>query len=106
MFTEIDSRLVKRQARWRQFRRAQHAAGQEKGWLTGWDMLKLLNGQRKLNLGSTYELIDTTDRARESEEENNKEGGPLLRKDKHPETKNNTRTQTRPWRVPGPSLTL
>ena len=68
--------------------------------------MKLLNGQRKLNLGSTYELIDTTDRARESEEENNKEGGPLLRKDKHPETKNNTRTQTRPWRVPGPSLTL
>lgn len=56
--------------------------------------MKLLNGQRKLILGSTYELINMTGGAGELKEENNRKEGPLLRKDKHQDTRNNTRTQT------------
>lgn len=46
-FTYIESHLVTRQARRRQFQRAHHVGGQGKSWLTVVDVMKLLTGQRK-----------------------------------------------------------
>lgn len=81
--TDIESHLLTRQARQRQFRRAQHVGGQEKGRLTVVDVMKHLTGQRKLILGSTYEFINMTGRAGESKKNPKRKEGCLLRKDKH-----------------------
>lgn len=71
-FIYIESHLLTRQLRQRQFLRAQHIGGQGKSWLSLVDMAKLLAGQRKWILKSTYEFINKTGRAGKSKEKSKK----------------------------------
>lgn len=93
-FIHIQSHLVTRQTRWRQFGRAQHVGWQGKGWLTVVDMMKLLAGQRTLIPGSNYRFINTTGGEGELKEENNRKESPLLRMGKNQDRRNNTGTHT------------
>lgn len=106
-FIHIESHFLTRQARQRQFQRAQHVGEQGKGWLILVDVMKLLAGPRKWILGSTHEFINKTGRAGESKEESNKEDL-LLGKDKNQGHKEQYRKTdwTQPWKSPGPSATL